>query len=266
MKMSQMLYFIHKHDQSKIFIRAIYFIALIICFTLPLPIHAQNLHFTPGEELTLKLKWGFIPAGVAVLKVLPIEEIDGVEVYHFMMTAKTLPFVDLFYKIREKIDAYTNLEVTHSILYKKKQIEGKVNRDIKVTFDLDAMTAQYHNKDEKREPIPIFPGTFDPLSAYYYLRFLDFESNKKIERHITDGKKCVLGIVRVVKREEIMVQGSRYDTFLLEPDLEHIGGVFEKSKKAKFQLWITSDDRHMLVKVRSKVAVGSFVAELISNK
>ena len=265
MKTSQILYFIHKCNQSKIFIGAIYFITLI-CFTFSSPIHAQNLPFTPGEELILKLKWGFIPAGVAVLKVLPIEKMDGVEVHHFMMTAKSLPFVDLFYKIREKIDAYTNLEVTHSILYKKKQIEGKVDRDVSVTFDLEAMIAQYHNKNEKREPISIFPGTFDPLSAYYYLRSLDFETNKNIERHITDGKKCVLGVVRVVKREEIMVQGTRYDTFLLEPDLKHIGGVFEKSKKAKLQLWITSDNRHMLVKVKSKVMVGSFVAELITNK
>ena len=75
--------------------------------------------FYPGEKLTFQVKWGFIPAGEAVLEVLPIETINGIESYHFSMTAKTYPFIDIFYKIRDKIDSYTNKEMTHSILYKK---------------------------------------------------------------------------------------------------------------------------------------------------
>jgi len=50
----------------------------------------------------------------------------------------------------------------------------------------------------------------------------------------------------------------------VEPDLQHIGGVFEKSKDAKLKIWVTADKRRIPVKVKSKVRVGSFVAELIS--
>jgi hypothetical protein len=46
--------------------------------------------------------------------------------------------------------------------------------------------------------------------------------------------------------------------------LEHIGGVFEKSKNARIRLWVTADERRILVKVKSKVVVGSFTGELIS--
>jgi hypothetical protein len=52
-------------------------------------------------------------------------------------------------------------------------------------------------------------------------------------------------------------------TPLLEPDLEHIGGVFEKSKNAKLMVWVTADEARIPVKVKSEVIVGSFVAELI---
>ncbi|MGA8180500.1 MAG: DUF3108 domain-containing protein, partial [Desulfobacterales bacterium] len=55
-----------------------------------------------------------------------------------------------------------------------------------------------------------------------------------------------------------------YDTYLIEPELKHIGGVFEKSKNAKIQLWVTADKRKIPVKIKSKVAVGSFVGELVS--
>ncbi|MBW2193775.1 MAG: DUF3108 domain-containing protein, partial [Deltaproteobacteria bacterium] len=81
---------------------------------------------------------------------------------------------------------------------------------------------------------------------------------------ITDGKKCVVGIARVIKKEKIKVPGGTYNTYVLEPELEHIGGVFEKSKNAKIRLWVTADERRILVKVKSKVVVGSFTGELIS--
>jgi hypothetical protein len=56
-----------------------------------------------------------------------------------------------------------------------------------------------------------------------------------------------------------------FDTYLVEPDLKDIGGVFRKSKNAKLEVWVTSDNRHIPVKIKSKVIVGSFVAELISE-
>ena len=50
----------------------------------------------------------------------------------------------------------------------------------------------------------------------------------------------------------------------MEPDLEHVGGVFKRSKDAKVQIWVTADERRIPVKIKSKVAVGSFVGELLS--
>jgi len=106
------------------------------------------------------------------LEVLPIETINGVKAYHFVLTAKSNSFVDLFYKVRDRIDAYTDIEMNHTILYKKKQREGKTQKDV--------------------------------------------------------------------------------------------GVVFEKSKNAKIQVWVTADKRRMPVKIKSKVVVGSFVGELVS--
>jgi hypothetical protein len=50
----------------------------------------------------------------------------------------------------------------------------------------------------------------------------------------------------------------------VEPQLKHIGGVFKKSKDARLQIWVTTDKRHLPVRIKSKVIVGSFVAELVS--
>jgi hypothetical protein len=60
------------------------------------------------------------------------------------------------------------------------------------------------------------------------------------------------------------VKSGTYDTYLIEPEIKHIGGVFEKSKNAKIKLWVTADKRKIPVKIKSKVVVGSFVGELVS--
>ena len=66
-----------------------------------------------------------------------------------------------------------------------------------------------------------------------------------------------------MKREKIEVGKKVYDTYLIMPELKHVGGVFEKSKNAKIKLWITADERRLLVKIKSKVIVGSFIGELV---
>lgn len=224
----------------------------------------KDLPFQPGERLTFQLRWGIIPAGEAVLEVLPVEIVDGIKAFHFVLTARTNAFVDVFYKVRTRIESYTDIGMTHSILYRQKKREGKTKRDIVVTFDWDKNQAMYSNFGKKREPISIHPGSFDPLSVLYYARLLDLNANAEIRCPVTDGKKSIIGRGRVKKREKIMISDKTYDAFLMEPELKHVGGVFEKSRDAKIKLWVTADHRKIPLRIKSKVVVGSFVGELSS--
>jgi hypothetical protein len=219
--------------------------------------------FFPGEKLTFQVRWAFIPAGEAVLQVFPIEIINGHKVYHFGLSARTYPVIDLFYKLRGRIEAYADENLTHSILYKETK-EGHRPKKVIVRFNWEKGEVQWSNFGEKRPPIPVKPGTFDPLSVYYALRLHNLEENMVIEKPLTDGKKWILGRARVIKRERVTVLSGTYDTYLVEPNLEHIGGVFKKSKDAKLQIWVTADARRIPVKIKSKIAIGSFVGELMS--
>lgn len=220
--------------------------------------------FQPGEKLTYILKWEVIPAGEAILEVLPVKRIKGITVYHFTLSAKSNSFVDFFYKVRDKIDAFADIGMHHTLHYTKKQHEGSTRRDVVVEFDWQKNEAQYTNYGKKMAPISIPDETFDPLSAFYYSRFLDLEVNTLIKRHVTDGKKIVLGTARVVRKEQINLDMGTYDTYLLEPEIKDIGGVFAKSRNAKIQIWVTADHRRLPVRIKSKVVVGSFTGELIA--
>ena len=224
--------------------------------------------FSPGEKLTMKVRWGVIPAGEATLEVMPQEVINGTKSHHFVLTVKTTPFVDFFYKVRDRIDSYADMNMTRSTLYKKTK-RGLKKKDIIVNFDWQKQVARYSNlmrkgKRRHRKPIHILRGTLDPMSIFYAFRLQVLEIDKVLECPVTDGKKCVIGKARIVRREKMQLAGMTFDTFLVQPDLKHLEGIFEQSRDATLKVWVTADERKIPVRIESKVVVGSFIGELAS--
>lgn len=225
-----------------------------------------SMPFQPGEKLVFELKWTIVSAGEAALEVMPFKKVNGEDAYHFVLTAKSNRFLDRIYKVRDRIDGYTDLDITRSVFFSKKQREGKTKNNVVVKFDWIAQTAEYTEfiKQAKKHPIELMPGTLDPLSIFYYARTLPLQVGEDMQRPVTDGKKCVMGKARIVRREKIKVPAGEFDTFLMVPDLQHVGGVFKKSKNATIELWVSADKRRLPVKLKSEVIVGSFTGELIS--
>ena len=65
---------------------------------------------------------------------------------------KTSKFVDAFYKVRDRIESFTDIDLTHSLLYKKRH-DGKSLRDISVEFDWNKMEARYIDNINKEKEI-----------------------------------------------------------------------------------------------------------------
>lgn len=224
---------------------------------------SEKLPFCAGERLTYSLRWASVSAGTASIEVLADTDVDGVAARHFRMQAKTTSFVDIFYKVRDHVDSYTDADLTRSLLYLKKQREGSYKRDITVRFFWDKFQAQYSNViNGPKKPIQVYPGTFDPLSVFYAFRTMPLEVGESILRPVTDGVKCVIGKATITARETVEVPAGTFDCFVVEPDLAHVGGVFKKSKDAVLRIWVSADERRLPVRISSKVVVGSFHALL----
>ena len=216
--------------------------------------------FQPGEILSYEIRWGIIPAGSAEMRVMPIKAVNGVDSYHFVLTASSNSVIDVFYKVRDRIDAFVDTALSQSTLYLKKQQEGGSKRDIEVSFDWKKQTARYTNFGKSKKAIPVAPGTFDPLGIFYYIRSVDMKENDVIVRPATDGKKIVNATARVASRQTVSVPAGSFEAFLLESELKHVGGEFKKAKDTKLKVWLTADHR----KIPVKVEIGHFVGELVS--
>ena len=249
-------------------IKALNILLLILClsfFNIPASYGQKPQRPPPfqiGEKLSFSLRWNFVKAGSAHAEVLPPTVITGVHVNHFLLTARTTPFIDMIYKVRDRIDSYTDLNITHSLFYAKKQREGHYKRDVAVRFNYKKQLAHYEASRGKRLETIIHPGTFDPLATCYYFRMQDLAIGKILQAPISDGKRCVIGQAEVIGRETIRVPAGRFDSFLILPEIKHLGGVFKRSEAATLHIWISADHRHLPVQVKSKVKVGNFLAVL----
>ena len=236
----------------------------VLLFLTPLiPAQENSLPFSPGEEIQYSVRWEMIRAGKANFKVLPLTAINGKKAYHFLLEAKSNTYIDMIYKIRDRLEGFTDIEFNQSLLYTKRQ-SGKDKREVIVQFDWKKNTAAYSNFGGKRDPIEIPLKTFDPVSAFYKMRTMDFETHQNLVFPVTDGKKYFMQKAQVVSKEKITLPSGTFDTYVLIPQVNHFSGVFEKSENPTVKLWVTADDRKIPVRIKIKVFIGSVIFDLVS--
>ncbi|MBI5017799.1 MAG: DUF3108 domain-containing protein [Deltaproteobacteria bacterium] len=212
-----------------------------------------------GERLEFRIRWGVIPAGTAYLEVLP----DTGGRLRFRARAQTLPLLDRIYPVQDLVES-TVLAAEHRVLrYYKKAKEGWGRaREDEVLFDPGAGTARFFKDGEARRTLNVPPGVQDPLSCFYWYRTRPVVDDRPVSLDVTDGSKLITGTVTVLGRETVETPAGSFQTVLVEPRIEGIGGIFKKSPGARILVWLTDDSWRRPVKLQSKVIVGHFTAEL----
>jgi hypothetical protein len=256
----------------RIYRKSIHSTALSIILILLLPssvigtgpaVMEGKIPFAPGERVMYEGRWGILSAGEVTLEVLPMEKIQGVQTYHFAMITKTNAAVDLLYKIRERQDSYVAADMSRSILYKKRT-ESKHPRDVVANFDWEKLESTYTNFGQSAAPIHIVPGTFDPLALFFILRLQNLTENGVIEIPISDGSTNYRVKATIGKRGFIGIEGKKYPSIEVTPDMERLEGIVKKSDNPQLKIWFSADEKKIPLKIQSKVGIVSFIFEFTS--
>ena len=245
------------------YIFCIFLAALLFDSTLSLHAGEKELPFHPGEKIKYSVRWEKVKAGKASFRVLDLTTINGEKAYNFILEIESNKYIDLFYKIRDKHEGFANFDFNRSLLYRKKQ-KGKDKRDVKVLFNWDKKTALYSKSGRKIDPIKIPANTFDPISAFYKMRTLKFNTGQDLSFSVTNGKKYFIQKATVIKKETITISSGTYNTYQLALAVNHFSGVFKKSEHPTVKLWVTADNRKIPVRIKVKVFIGSVIFNLDS--
>src|SRR5581483_10507663 len=147
-----------------------------------------------------------------------------------------------------------------STLHYKKHLNerGKVKDDTTVVDEqgrIATRTRPKHTPQEVAVPRPVF----DPLSLVYHLRALELQPGRTQSFTVlADGKVYKLD-ARVTGRETLQTPAGTFRTVVVEPRML-AGGLFKD--EGSLTIWYTDDARHIPVRIRSDVKVGSITASL----
>ena len=238
-----------------------YLLAAVLACLLAVPAHSADPPsppFGPGERLTYDIYWTVIHAGEAELRCVGDTDLDGVPARYFSATARTLGWVDTFYKVRDTMEAWTDAGVNHSLRYKKEQNEGSYHKNVDLVFDKEANRSYRYARGKLQHTLDQPEDVFDPMSVLFAFRKESLYKGMEFGANVTDGKISVVGRAFVEGRETVETGIGDVDAYRVRLDISHLSGVFKKSKGAELYVWFSADERRIPVKVKSKVVVGFF--------
>jgi hypothetical protein len=219
--------------------------------------------FNHGEILKYKLKYGFITAAEATLKVQNTDvKFNNLPTYNLVVQGKTTGTFDIFFKVRNRYESYIDKKDFTPYLYTENISEDNYKRTEKARFYQDEKKI-VSKKGTFKSPVS---QTFDIVSAYYFARNLDLSNIKvgdKITMNYFLSDEVTPLTVEYLGKEVIKTSQGRLRCLKFSPSISP-GRIFRKD--SKLYLWITDDANRIPVKAMGEVIVGSITMELSDAK
>ena len=224
------------------------------------PRYVENCAFGPGERLEFSVEYGIIKAGTAVLAVTGPEQYQGLMAYRITATARSNPAFSTFFEVNDVNEALLDIVQFHTLRFFKDLHEGDYTYSEEVLFDQDAGMVYYPDEEDSTlRQMEIPPHALDVLSAFYFARTMPLELGETyyIDCHI-DNENYPLE-VKVLERDRIRVPAGEFDCIMVQPGLQS-QGLFDQ--QGEIWIWLTDDERHMPVLMRSAIVIGEIVCVL----
>lgn len=187
--------------------------------------------------------------------------------YKIMLTAKTRPWADKIYQMRDTLVSTVAVADFKPVSYTKIAHEDKsyARDDISFSYHDKVVlgTAKRHkirkNGKESRSTKTLSSSgrTFDFLSAFYYVRMLDYAKMKPgvaYKVNVFSGKMTETLSIRCLKKEEIrLYNGKKVSAWKLSFTFTSEGG---KTSSDNIYAWVSPDAGHAIYKVVGSLPIG----------
>ncbi len=223
--------------------------------------------FRVGEEVVMGISYFAVEAGKFTMKVMPMVQVNGEKSYHFKYIMKSSPLFSMFYSVDDVAETFVDYETLLPHSYEIHVDESKQVRETRTFFDHKAGKAtMWDRKQKKNEKLEKKKIEWDLLaysqnvfSAAYYLRNFTLKVGKKLKVRVGHEGKNIEMTAEVVRRETIFTKIGKFDTFVVKPQFD-IDGKFKPT--GENYLWLTADDRKFIVRMESKIKIGTIVGEV----
>lgn len=228
------------------------------------PVYQNNSDFSPLlGTYSYEVSWQGIPAASAEIT---LEKDD--DFYHSVITAKTASGIDLLYRLRFRAESFMRAPSFAPVRSSMEQQENSREKSMTISYtssgDIHVVKQQ---KGKASSTLRFNPQNFtlDPFSAAFLARSLPWQLGQSREFDTFTGKTRYLITLTAVDHREINVDGLKRTAWVIEPEVINLNKSRETKEKKlhSAKIYISDDERRDLLRVESKVFVGTVTTELV---
>ena len=212
--------------------------------------------FGVGEKLVFDVRFGPLKVGTSTMEVREITHIRGRAAYKTYLTIQGGTF---FYKVDDLLQSWIDTETLSSLRFVQQLQQG--SRERERHFEIYPNRSVYVEASKSPQEHPSVSNPLDDASFLYFIRTIPLEVGRTYEfnRYFRPDRNPV--IVRVVRRERVVVPAGTFNAIVVRPTIK-TKGIFAEGGEA--ELWLSDDDRRMVLQLKTKVSFGSLNLHLRS--
>ena len=212
--------------------------------------------FSVGERMVYDVRFGPMKVGSGSMEVAGVENIRGREAWHTIFKVKGGTF---FYHVNDVLESWVDTRDFSSLRFEQDLQQG--GRDRERVFEIFPDRQMYREDDKPEQP-----SVRDPLddgSFLYFIRTVPLVVGEtyRFERYFRPDRNPV--IIRVLRRERIRVPAGTFEAIVIQPTIK-TKGIFSEGGKA--EIWLSDDERRIMLQMKSQLPFGSLNLYLRSHR
>ncbi|HYT98994.1 MAG TPA: DUF3108 domain-containing protein [Gemmatimonadales bacterium] len=215
---------------------------------------ASAVPFPVGERLVYQAKFGLFNVGTATMEVAGLDTVRGTETVHLVFS---ISGGALWYHIEQKLESWVGRgDFRSRRFWNQTEEKGKAwERKFEIYPD-----SGFYREAGRDTTVATVREPLDDAAFLYWIRTVPLERGKRYtyDRYFRPERNPV--IVEVLKRERVSVAGKKWDAIVIRPRIPNGGGIF--AERADARMWLSDDDRHMMLALQSNFSFGQVTMKL----
>ena len=210
--------------------------------------------FRVGERLRYQAKYGIFNVGTATMEVAGLDTLRGVETVHFVFR---IVGGALWYHLDQTMESWVGKRDFRSRRFLQDTDERgrQWHRGYEIFPD-----SGFYREEGKDSTFPTVAEPLDDAAFLYWIRTVPLDQGKRYEyrRYFRPDRNPV--IVTVVGHERVSVAGHKWNAIVVRPAIPNGRGIF--AEKADARMWLSDDDRRIMLALQSKFSFGQVTLKL----
>ncbi len=227
-----------------------------------------NDPFRVGEKVVHSVRFFAAEAGTLTLSVLPFSEVNNKKSYHFQIGLQTSRLFSSVYSVDDVVDTYVDYENLVPHIFKTSiretgklaQAQGFFNHEVLRSNYWEKKYTQKNGQEDIKKSWDLLPFSQSAFSSIFYMRVFKWKIGKQYSFRVSDDEKNVIFKATAVTKEKIKTDIGEFQAIKIKADIVSRGAL---TTSHPLFLWISDDDRKLILRIEADIKIGSLVSEIV---